>query len=162
MRPFDIPSRKTFSQEARISGTRRKSASMPSWHLRTVLAAQSVVPIGWIAVGSPPVILPPSEHDAIWAVQKPLDFPRYVVRRRAHAGRTADMAALTARRSAALGRHRGDTIRRHGLKRFRRAAPLPAFPAYAHASEKMVSRKPLGSLTSNARLFHSVSCGSDL
>src|SRR5436190_6134112 len=42
-----------------------------------------------------------------------------------------------------------------------RAAPLP-MAAYADASEKTVSRKPLGSLTSNARLFHSVSCGSDL
>jgi hypothetical protein len=34
---------------------------------------------------------------------------------------------------------------------------LCPFPTYADASEKMVSRKPLGSLTSNARLFHSVS-----
>jgi hypothetical protein len=34
---------------------------------------------------------------------------------------------------------------------------LPACPAYVDASEKIVSRKPLGSLTSNARLFHSVS-----
>ena len=39
---------------------------------------------------------------------------------------------------------------------------MPAFPAYADASEKTVSRKPLGSMTSNARLFHSVSRGSDL
>jgi hypothetical protein len=36
------------------------------------------------------------------------------------------------------------------------------FTAYAGVSEKIVSRNPLGSLTSNARLFHSVSCGSDL
>jgi hypothetical protein len=41
-------------------------------------------------------------------------------------------------------------------------APVPAVPAYADASEKIVSRKPLGSLTSNARLFHSVSRGSDV
>ena len=33
---------------------------------------------------------------------------------------------------------------------------------YLTGSEKMVSRKPLGSLTSKARLFHSVSCGSDV
>lgn len=39
----------------------------------------------------------------------------------------------------------------------RAAADLPAWPAYADVSEKIVSRKPLGSLTSNARLFHSVS-----
>jgi len=37
------------------------------------------------------------------------------------------------------------------------AASLPACPAYADVSEKIVSRNPLGSLTSNARLFHSVS-----
>ena len=36
-------------------------------------------------------------------------------------------------------------------------ALVPACPAYADVSEKIVSRKPLGSLTSNARLFHSVS-----
>ena len=36
-------------------------------------------------------------------------------------------------------------------------ASVPASPAYADVSEKIVSRKPLGSLTSNARLFHSVS-----
>jgi len=36
-------------------------------------------------------------------------------------------------------------------------APLPASPAYAGASEQMVSAKPLGSVTSNVRLFHSVS-----
>jgi hypothetical protein len=34
--------------------------------------------------------------------------------------------------------------------------------AYADVSEKTVNMKPLGSLTSNARLFHSVSRGSDL
>ena len=34
---------------------------------------------------------------------------------------------------------------------------MPPWGAYADVSEKIVSRKPLGSLTSNARLFHSVS-----
>ncbi len=47
-------------------------------HLRTKLAAGAVVPLGWIAVGDPAQILPPDRHDAIWAVQKPLDFPRAV------------------------------------------------------------------------------------
>ena len=47
-------------------------------HLRTVLAAGAVVPLGWVAVGDPAQILPPDRHDEIWAVQKPLDFPRYV------------------------------------------------------------------------------------
>lgn len=47
-------------------------------HIRTVLPPHTVVPLGWIAVGDPVQILPPDQHDAIWAVQKPLDFPGYV------------------------------------------------------------------------------------
>jgi len=47
-------------------------------HLRTRLPPGSVVPLGWIAVGDPAQILSPDRHDAIWAVQRPLDFPRYV------------------------------------------------------------------------------------
>ncbi len=47
-------------------------------HLRTILPAGAVVPLGWIAVGEPAQILPPDQHDAIWAVQKALDFPRHV------------------------------------------------------------------------------------
>jgi carbonic anhydrase/acetyltransferase-like protein (isoleucine patch superfamily) len=47
-------------------------------HLRTILPSHAVVPLGWIAVGDPAQILPPEQHDAIWAVQKDLDFPRHV------------------------------------------------------------------------------------
>lgn len=47
-------------------------------HLRTVLPENATVPLGWIAVGEPAHILPPEKHDEIWAVQKPLDFPKTV------------------------------------------------------------------------------------
>lgn len=47
-------------------------------HLKTRLPRGSMVPLNWIAVGDPAVILPPDDHEKIWAVQKPLDFPRYV------------------------------------------------------------------------------------
>jgi carbonic anhydrase/acetyltransferase-like protein (isoleucine patch superfamily) len=47
-------------------------------HLRTVLPEDAVVPLNWIAVGDPARILPPDRHDEIWAIQEPLDFPRYV------------------------------------------------------------------------------------
>lgn len=47
-------------------------------HLRTVLAPGATVPIGWIAVGDPAAILPPHEHERIWAIQKPLEFPKFV------------------------------------------------------------------------------------
>jgi len=44
-------------------------------HLRSVLPEDATVPIGWVAVGDPAEILPPDQHDAIWAIQKALDFP---------------------------------------------------------------------------------------
>ncbi|QCI63393.1 gamma carbonic anhydrase family protein [Phreatobacter stygius] len=47
-------------------------------HIRTRLEAGATVPIGWIAVGDPARILPPDQHDAIWAAQAPLDFPSWV------------------------------------------------------------------------------------
>jgi carbonic anhydrase/acetyltransferase-like protein (isoleucine patch superfamily) len=47
-------------------------------HIRTELPAGATVPIGWVAVGTPAQILPPDQHEAIWAVQRPLDFPGFV------------------------------------------------------------------------------------
>ena len=44
-------------------------------HVNTALEDGALVPIGWVAVGAPAQILPPGEHDAIWAVQEGLDFP---------------------------------------------------------------------------------------
>ena len=48
-------------------------------HLRTHLPEGSTVPIGWVAVGDPAQILPAERHDEIWAIQKDLDFPGYVL-----------------------------------------------------------------------------------
>src|ERR1700730_5130953 len=47
-------------------------------HIRTVLPQDAVVPIGWVAVGDPAQLFPPSDHNAIWAIQEPLDFPGFV------------------------------------------------------------------------------------
>ena len=47
-------------------------------HLRTTLPAETVVPIGWVAVGDPVQILPSDRHEEIWAAQRELDFPGYV------------------------------------------------------------------------------------
>ena len=55
--------------EIRINGT---------VHLLTYLGPGSTVPIGWIAVGNPAEILPPDQHEKIWAIQKALDFPGFV------------------------------------------------------------------------------------
>jgi carbonic anhydrase/acetyltransferase-like protein (isoleucine patch superfamily) len=75
-------------------------------HLRTTLPADSVVPIGWVAVGDPLVILPPERHAEIWAAQRELDFPGYVF------GLDRDtpdlMVQLTERYGTSLARHAGD------------------------------------------------------
>lgn len=47
-------------------------------HLRTKLERGAIVPIGWVAAGDPARILPPDQHDEIWAVIKPLNFPQWV------------------------------------------------------------------------------------
>ncbi len=47
-------------------------------HLRSTLLPGTVVPIGWVAVGSPAQIFSPDRHEDIWAIQKDLDFPGQV------------------------------------------------------------------------------------
>jgi carbonic anhydrase/acetyltransferase-like protein (isoleucine patch superfamily) len=47
-------------------------------HLQTILPSGGLVPIGWVAVEDPAEILPASEHDRIWEIQRKLDFPRVV------------------------------------------------------------------------------------
>ncbi len=47
-------------------------------HLKTYLPDNATVPIGWVAVGNPVQIMPPEQHDRIWAVQAPLNFPQFV------------------------------------------------------------------------------------
>lgn len=44
-------------------------------HVKSEVVAGETVPIGWVAVGSPAQILPPSEHEKIWKLQEPLNFP---------------------------------------------------------------------------------------
>ena len=79
-------------------------------HLRTNLPAHASVPIGWVAVGDPAQILPPDEHERIWAVQKPLDFPRFVYGvERAPEGEN-NMKEITRLLSEALGSHKDDAV----------------------------------------------------
>lgn len=75
-------------------------------HLRTVLPPESVVPIGWVAVGDPAQMLSPDRHEEIWALQKDLDFPGYVF---GLDRETPDlMIQLTERYGVALARHAAD------------------------------------------------------
>lgn len=75
-------------------------------HLRTVLPAETVVPIGWVAVGNPPQLYSPDRHDEIWEAQKDLDFPGYVF---GLDRETPDlMVQLTERYGRSLARHADD------------------------------------------------------
>ena len=79
-------------------------------HLLTRISAGTVVPIGWVAVGDPAEILPPERHDDIWAVQKPLDFPKAIFGvERAAPGET-EMREVARRYTALLARHKDDRI----------------------------------------------------
>jgi carbonic anhydrase/acetyltransferase-like protein (isoleucine patch superfamily) len=75
-------------------------------HLRTTLPEDAVVPIGWVAVGDPLLVLSPDRHEEIWAAQRELDFPGYVF------GVDRDtpdvMVQLTERYGRSLARHADD------------------------------------------------------
>lgn len=76
-------------------------------HLRTRLEPGATVPLGWVAVGDPARILPPDRHDEIWAVQKPLNFPKWVY---GLDRATPDlMVAITRGLSERLGAHAEDS-----------------------------------------------------
>ena len=79
-------------------------------HLRTRLPANTMVPIGWIAVGDPPEILPPHEHDKIWARQEPLNFPMTVYGVERATDGTSIMPQVAAKLSKRYGCHRDDMV----------------------------------------------------
>ena len=74
-------------------------------HLKTRVASGATVPIGWVAVGNPAQMFPASEHDAIWKVQEPLNFPLTVY---GFERSEASMAKITQRLSQALVTHLAD------------------------------------------------------
>jgi carbonic anhydrase/acetyltransferase-like protein (isoleucine patch superfamily) len=74
--------------------------------VNTTLAPGAVVPIGWVAVGSPAQLFPPDRHDDIWAVQRTLDFAGTVY----GAGRESTMAEIMRGQSEFYGAHRDDEV----------------------------------------------------
>jgi carbonic anhydrase/acetyltransferase-like protein (isoleucine patch superfamily) len=73
-------------------------------HVGTALAEDALVPIGWVAVGNPAVILPPDAHDRIWPIQRSMDFPGTVW----GADRDTPLADILQRYTSALARHADD------------------------------------------------------
>ena len=88
-----------------LIGTRSEVRINAVVHLKTVLSSETTVPIGWVAVGDPAVILPPAEHEKIWAVQKPLNFPLTAY---GYDRSEASMEKITRRMAEWLGTHRED------------------------------------------------------
>lgn len=76
-------------------------------HIKTHVLPGETVPIGWVAVGSPASILPPDQHEKIWEIQKPLNFPLTVY---GFEREEADMVKITRRLSEALSGHQDDEI----------------------------------------------------
>jgi carbonic anhydrase/acetyltransferase-like protein (isoleucine patch superfamily) len=74
-------------------------------HLKSYLAAGGTVPIGWVAVGNPAQIFSPGEHEQIWEIQEPLNFPLTVY---GFERSEASMEKITRRLSEALGSHVSD------------------------------------------------------
>lgn len=95
---------------ARI-GTRSEVRINGVVHLRTTLEPDSLVPIGWVAVGTPAEILPPDHHDRIWSVQRELDFPGYVFGLERPPDGESIMPAMSRRYGRALAAHRDDEPR---------------------------------------------------
>jgi carbonic anhydrase/acetyltransferase-like protein (isoleucine patch superfamily) len=79
-------------------------------HLLTHLPADSLVPIGWVAVGNPAQILPPDQHEKIWAIQQPLNFPKTVYGVKRVPQGVSNMPEITERLSNIYGSHKDDTV----------------------------------------------------
>ena len=81
-------------------------------HVGTVLPADSLVPIKWVAVGDPAQILPPDQHDEIDSLLSGMDFPRvvYGLERQAGTGVDMDMREVTRRTTTGPAEHRNDRI----------------------------------------------------
>ena len=79
-------------------------------HIKTLLPADSIVPIGWVAIGDPVAILPPNEHEKIWMIQETLNFPRTVFGLEHPPLGDTNMPELTRRYGLYLGQHRDDHI----------------------------------------------------
>jgi len=87
-----------------VAGTRSELRINSVLHVNSTLPPDSVVPIGWIAAGSPARLFSPDLHVELWEVQRDLDFPDTVY----GVSRDTPMRTIMARQTAFYGAHRGD------------------------------------------------------
>lgn len=76
-------------------------------HVNSRLDPDTMVPIGWIAVGDPAQLFPPDAHDRLWEVQRRMDFAGTVFGLERS---EATMERISARYADSFGRHREDRI----------------------------------------------------
>ena len=87
-----------------VAATRSELRINSVLHVGSRLAADSMVPIGWIAAGDPAQLFSPDRHAELWEVQRALDFPGTVY----GVSRDTPMRTLMARQTAFYGAHRDD------------------------------------------------------
>jgi carbonic anhydrase/acetyltransferase-like protein (isoleucine patch superfamily) len=81
-------------------------------HVNSTLGPNSLVPIGWIAVGDPAEVFAPDAHAAYSDRLAAMDFPGtvYGVERLDRPGADMDMIAVTGHLADGLQRHRDDRL----------------------------------------------------
>jgi carbonic anhydrase/acetyltransferase-like protein (isoleucine patch superfamily) len=89
-----------------VAGTGSELRINSVLHVNSNLAPGTIVPIGWIAVGSPAQLFSPDQHQALWRVQAELDFPGTVY----GVPRATPMRTIMARQSEFFAAHRDDQI----------------------------------------------------
>ncbi len=83
---------------------------MAAVQVNSVPESGDVVPIRWVAVGPPALLLPPERHEEIWAIPKELQFGQTVYA----VGRDVSMVELMRRQSkyqrAHVSNERSNTV----------------------------------------------------
>ncbi|GAA2610922.1 gamma carbonic anhydrase family protein [Actinomadura fulvescens] len=87
-----------------VAGARSELRINSVLHVNSRLAPESVVPIGWIAVGDPAQLFSPDRHDELWEVQRDLDFPGTVY----GVPRGTPMRDIMSRQTDFYGAHKTD------------------------------------------------------
>jgi carbonic anhydrase/acetyltransferase-like protein (isoleucine patch superfamily) len=87
-----------------VAGTRSELRINSVLHVNSRLAPDTVLPIGWIAVGDPAELFSPDRHEELWEVQQAMDFPGTVY----GTPRGTPMRTLMARQTEFYGAHRDD------------------------------------------------------
>jgi carbonic anhydrase/acetyltransferase-like protein (isoleucine patch superfamily) len=76
-------------------------------HGNSRVEPDTIVPIGWIAVGDPARLFAPDAHEELWPIQEAMDFPGTVF---GLAREEASTERVCARYAETFGRHRDDRV----------------------------------------------------